>query len=67
MSKETTVNRATPAKSTATPHTGPGSEKTGSAEQAARRAEDHQGALRNAPTNCTSNGADKKARPWRTG
>ncbi len=43
MSKETTVNRATPAKSAATPHTGPGSENTGPAEQAARRAEAHQG------------------------
>jgi hypothetical protein len=43
MSKETTGTRAAPAKSTATPHTGPGSEKIGSAEQAAWRAEDHQG------------------------
>jgi hypothetical protein len=43
MSKETTVNRATPAKPAATSHAGPGSEKTGFAEQAARRAEVHQG------------------------
>jgi hypothetical protein len=43
MSKETTVNRATPAKPAATSHAGPGSEKTGPAEQAARRAEVHQG------------------------
>ena len=43
MSKETTVNRAKPAKPTATSHAGPGSEKTGPAEQAARRAEVHQG------------------------
>ena len=43
MSKETTVNRATPAKPATTSHAGPGSEKTGFAEQAARRAEVHQG------------------------
>ena len=43
MSKETTVNRATSAKPAATSHAGPGSEKTGLAEQAARRAEVHQG------------------------
>ena len=43
MSKETTVNRATPAKPAPTSHAGPGSEKTGFAEQAARRAEVHQG------------------------
>jgi hypothetical protein len=43
MSKETTVNRATPAKPVATSHASPGSEKTGHAEQAARRAEVHQG------------------------
>ena len=43
MSKETTVNRATPAKPAATSHAGPGSEKTGPAEQAARRTEVHQG------------------------
>ncbi len=43
MSKETTVSRATPAKPAATSHAGPGSEKTGPGEQAARRAEVHQG------------------------
>jgi Protein of unknown function (DUF2934) len=43
MSKETTVNRAKPPKPAATSHAGPGSEKTGFAEQAARRAEVHQG------------------------
>ena len=43
MSKETTVNRATPAKPAATSHAGSGSEKTGPAEQAALRAEVHQG------------------------
>jgi len=43
MSKETTVNRATPARPAATSHAGPGSEKTGFAEQASRRAEVHQG------------------------
>ena len=43
MSKETTVSRATPAKPVATSHAGPGSEKTGPAEQAARRAEVHRG------------------------
>ena len=43
MSKETTVNRATPVKPATTSHAGPGSEKTGPAEQAARRAEVHQG------------------------
>jgi hypothetical protein len=43
MSKETTVNRATPAKPAATSHADPGSEKTGSGEQAARRAEVHRG------------------------
>ena len=42
MSKETIVNRATPAKPTATSHAGPGSGKTGPGEQAARRAEVHQ-------------------------
>jgi hypothetical protein len=41
MSKETTVNRATPAKSTATPHTGPGSEKTGPDEQISKGAWAH--------------------------
>ena len=43
MSKETIVNRATPAKPAATSRAGPGSEKTGPGEQAARRAEVHQG------------------------
>jgi Protein of unknown function (DUF2934) len=43
MSKETVVNRATAAKPTATSYAGPGSEKTSSGEQAARRAEVHQG------------------------
>ena len=43
MSKETTVSRATPAKSVVTSHASPGSEKTGPGEQAARRAEVHQG------------------------
>jgi Protein of unknown function (DUF2934) len=43
MSKETTVNRATPAKPAPRSHAGPGSEKTDPAEQAARRAEVHQG------------------------
>ena len=43
MSKGTTINRATSAKPAATSHAGPGSEKTGFAEQAARRAEVHQG------------------------
>jgi hypothetical protein len=43
MSKKTTVNRATPAKPAATSHAGSGSEKTDPAEQAARRAEVHQG------------------------
>jgi len=67
MSKETTVSRATPAMPGATSHAGPGSENTGPAEQAARRAEAHRGPLRNAPTNCMSNGDGKKAGPWRTG
>ncbi|TMQ29394.1 MAG: DUF2934 domain-containing protein [Nitrospirae bacterium] len=43
MSKETTVSRATPAMPGATSHAGPGSENTGPAEQAARRAEAHRG------------------------
>lgn len=43
MSKQTTVNRATPANPAATSHAGPGSEKSGYAEHAARRAEFHQG------------------------
>ena len=43
MSKETTVNRATPAMPATTSHAGPGSEMSGPAEQAARRAEAHQG------------------------
>jgi len=43
MSKETTVSRATPAMPGATSLAGPGSENTGPAEQAARRAEAHQG------------------------
>jgi len=43
MSKETVVNRATPVKPTATSHAGPGSEKTSPGEQAAKRAEVHQG------------------------
>ncbi len=43
MSKETTINRDTSAKPAATSHAGPGSKKTGFAEQAARRAEVHQG------------------------
>ena len=42
MSKETTVNRATPAKPTATSQAGPGNEKTGPAVQAAQRAKVHQ-------------------------
>jgi len=43
MSKETTVSRATPAMPGATSFAGPGSKNTGPAEQAARRAEAHQG------------------------
>jgi hypothetical protein len=43
MSKETTVSPATPAMPAATSQVGPGSEKTGPAAQAARRAEAHQG------------------------
>ena len=43
MSKETTVNRATPAKPAAKSHAGSGSKKTDPAEQAALRAEVHQG------------------------
>ena len=43
MSKEIIVNRATPAKPAATSHASSGSEKTDPAEQAARRAEVHQG------------------------
>jgi hypothetical protein len=43
MSKETTVSRATQAKPAAMSHAGPGSEKPGPGEQAARRAEVHQG------------------------
>jgi hypothetical protein len=42
MSKETTVSRATPAMPAATSHAGPGSERTGPAEQAAWRVEVHQ-------------------------
>ena len=61
MSKETTVKPAMPAKPTAMSHAGPGSEKIGPAEQAARRAEVLEASLRNAPTNCMSNGDDKKA------
>jgi hypothetical protein len=45
MSKETTVSRATPAKPVTTSHAGPGSEKTGPAEQAARRAEVQRGLI----------------------
>ena len=41
MSKETTVKPAMPAKPAGMAHAGPGSEKTGPAEQAARRAEVH--------------------------
>jgi hypothetical protein len=41
MNKETTVRRATPAMPAATSHAGPGSEKTGPAEQAAWRVEVH--------------------------
>ena len=43
MSKETTVNRATPAKPATTSHTGASSEDTRRAEQAAHRAGLHQG------------------------
>ena len=43
MSKETTVSRATRTIPAATSHAGPGSENSGPAEQAARRAEVHQG------------------------
>ena len=43
MSKETTVSRATRAIPAATSHAGPGSENSGPAEQAARRAEVYQG------------------------
>jgi hypothetical protein len=42
MSKETTVSQATSAMPAATSHAGPGSEKTGPAEQAAWRVEVHQ-------------------------
>ena len=41
MNTETTVRRATPAMPAATSHAGPGSEKTGPAEQAAWRVEVH--------------------------
>ena len=43
MSKKTTVSPSAPAMPAATSHAGPGSERTGPAEQAARRAEAHQG------------------------
>ena len=43
MSKETTVNRATPARPATTSHAGAGSEETRRAEQAAQRAGLHQG------------------------
>jgi hypothetical protein len=43
MSQVPRVSRATPAKPAATSHAGPGSEKPGPGEQAARRAEIHQG------------------------
>jgi hypothetical protein len=43
MSKETTVNRATPAKPATTSHAGAGSEEAGTAEQTARRVGLHQG------------------------
>ena len=42
MSKVSVSNRPTPTMSAGTSHAGPGSEKTGPAEQAARRAEAHQ-------------------------
>jgi hypothetical protein len=43
MSKETTINRVAPATPATTSHVGAGSEETGRAEQAARRAEVHRG------------------------
>jgi hypothetical protein len=43
MSKKTTVSPSAPAMPAATSHAGPGREKTGPAEQAARRAEAHHG------------------------
>ena len=43
MSKETTVSRTTPTMPAATSQAAPGGEKTGLAEQAARRAAAHQG------------------------
>ena len=45
MGKETTVNRATRVKPATASHAGPGSDGTGAAEQAARRAEVHQGRI----------------------
>jgi hypothetical protein len=67
MSKETTVSRTTPAMPGATAHAGPGSEKTGLAEQPHGVLRLIKAALRNAPMNCMSNGDGKKTGPWRTG
>jgi hypothetical protein len=43
MSKVSDSSRPTPTMSAGTSHAGPGSEKTGPAEHAARRAQAHQG------------------------
>ena len=45
MSKQPTVSRGTPAKSSPTSQAGPGSEKISSAEQAAQHAEANQGRI----------------------
>ena len=45
MSKETTVSRPTPAMQAAASHVVPGREKAELAQQAARRAEAHQGRI----------------------
>jgi hypothetical protein len=60
MSKETTVSRATPPMPGDTSLAGPGCEHTGPAEQAERRAEAHQGRVRNAPTNCRGTGTARR-------
>ena len=57
MSKETTVNRATPAKPATTSHANTNSEETRRAEQAAHSDGLHQGLV----------AEHKKAGPWRTG
>jgi hypothetical protein len=65
--KDTNLSRTTTQRAPATFQTRPAGEQTGQMAQAFKRAVADMPTLRNAPTNCMSNGAGKKVETWRIG